>query len=227
MMADDLKMEEAWNYGASATQYLNIGDRQLTVSLDAHRTSFMNQVVVDLDTSIDEVRFYNLDGESFSYNYQAEVGYEVIRGLDARAAFRYSDVKYTWNGALIDKPLVSKYKGLATLSYATPLKKWQFDLTAQFNGPGRIPSTAANPVEYQVDDHFDPFTIIHGQITKYFRTWSIYFGAENLTNFTQEKPVLAADQPFGDYFDGSLIWGPLHGRKIYIGFRFGIEREEE
>jgi outer membrane receptor for ferrienterochelin and colicins len=225
-IADDLKIEEAWNYGINMTQYFSLGPRQLTANLDFYRTSFINQVIVDLDTDVNQVMFYNLDGESFANNYQIELAYEIVRGLDTRAAIRYSDVEYTWNGNLVDKPLISKYKGLITTSYATPLNKWQFDFTAQFNGPGRVPSTLANPEEYRMDERFDPYTILNAQITKNFRIWSLYVGAENLTNFTQPHPVLAADQPFGEYFDGSLIWGPLHGRKIYIGMRFGIDREQ-
>lgn len=226
LIADDLKQEEAWNYGLSVTQYFSVGPRQLTATGDVYRTSFINQIIVDLDSDVNEVSFSNLDGESFSNNYQVELSYELIRGLDARAAFRYSDVQYTLNNNLVEKPLVSKYKGLITASYATPLRKWQFDLTTQFNGPGRIPSTAQNPEPWQVPDQFDPYTILHAQITKYFRTWSIYLGAENLTDFTQHHPVIAADQPFGEYFDGSLIWGPLHGRKIYIGMRWALEKPE-
>lgn len=38
----------------------------------------------------------------------------------------------------------------------------------------------------------------------------------------QEDPVLASDDPFGPYFDASLIWGPVFGRKIYAGLRFRI-----
>ncbi|MEA1876247.1 MAG: TonB-dependent receptor [Bacteroidota bacterium] len=227
IIASDLLQEEAWNFGVNMTRYFSLGARQLTANIEAHRTSFVNQIIVDLDSSVDEVSFYNLNGESFANNYQIELTYEIIRGLDARTAFRYSDVQFSLKGGdLVEKPLMSKYKGLITLSYATPLKKWQFDLTSQFNGPGRIPSTSSNPVEYQVEETFDPYTIIHAQITKYFKTWNVYAGVENLTDFTQEHPVLAADQPFGSYFDGSLIWGPLHGRKLYVGFRFGISREE-
>jgi len=226
IIAPDLRQEEAWNIGLNMTRYFSVGPRQMTANLEAHRTSFVNQIIVDLDSSVDEVSFYNLDGESFANNYQIELVYEIIKGLDARTAFRYSDVQFTLQGNLVEKPLMSRYKGLVTLSYATPLKKWQFDLTNQFNGSGRIPSTSSNPSEYQMEESFDAYTIIHAQITKYFKIWNIYVGVENLTGFTQEHPVLAADQPFGSYFDGSLIWGPLHGRKLYIGVRYGISREE-
>ena len=43
----------------------------------------------------------------------------------------------------LKKPLVSDYKGLLTASYQTPLKKWQFDLTGQFNGGGRMPTPSS------------------------------------------------------------------------------------
>ena len=46
-------------------------------------------------------------------------------------------------------------------------------------------------------------------------------------DFTQHMPIIAADAPFGDYFDSGLIWGPVIGRKIYAGFRFLLTREVE
>ena len=81
----------------------------------------------------------------------------------------------------LKKPLVSDYKGLLTASYQTPLKKWQFDLTGQFNGGGRMPTPdASNPLW---EPNFKAYTVVNAQITKYFRQWSIYVGAENLFNY--------------------------------------------
>lgn len=39
--------------------------------------------------------------------------------------------------------------------------------------------------------------------------------------------LLLHDDPFGEYFDSGLIWGPVHGRKIYAGFRFLLTRDVE
>ena len=117
---------------------------------------------------------------------------------------------------------MSDYKGLITASYQTPLKKWQFDLTGQFNGGGRMPTPDSKNPLWQPE--FKSFTIWNAQITKYFRKWSIYVGSENLFNFTQSNPIVDAGNPRGDNFDGTMIWGPVHGRKIYAGFRFNIDR---
>jgi hypothetical protein len=150
-----------------------------------------------------------------------------LRGLETKFAFRLTDVRYDLNQQLVTKPLVSRYKGLIVASYQTPLKKWQFDVTWQLNGPGRIPSTASNPEPFRMEETFDAYQVINLQITKYFKTWEVYVGAENLTDFRQMHAVIGGDQPFDEYFDSSLIWGPLHGRKLYLGFRYRIAREEE
>ena len=51
----------------------------------------------------------------------------------------------------------------------------------------------------------------------------IYLGGENLTNFFQPDPIIAANQPFNPYFDASLVWGPVSGRLLYIGMRYKIK----
>jgi len=52
---------------------------------------------------------------------------------------------------------------------------------------------------------------------------SFTLGAENLTNYYQQHAIIAAGEPFSEYFDASLIWGPLTGRMFYGGLRFRIK----
>jgi outer membrane receptor for ferrienterochelin and colicin len=220
IIGDDLDQEEAWNYGINLTKIFTIAQRELNVNLEFYRTDFVNQVIIDRDISVSEVHIYNLNGESFSNSYQVEAAYELVPRLDVVAAFRYNDVRMTTNGMLQREPLVNKYKGLLNLSYKTNLDKWQFDLTTQLNGDARLPDTRANPEQYQRPQNSPVYTIINAQVTKYFRTWNIYLGVENLTGFTQSDPVIAADDPFGQYFDSSLVWGPILGQKVYAGVKF-------
>lgn len=224
-IANDLKLEEAWNFGSNLTYYIPIGDRDMAINAEFYRTEFQNQIVADFET-FGQVKFYNLEGRSYSNTYQIEATYQVIKGLDATIAYRLNDVKQTIAGVLMENPLSSRYKGLVNLSYKTPLEKWQFDFTAQFNGGGRIPSTELLPVELQLANEFPAYTILNAQVTKYFKKWEVYFGSENLLNFTQLHPIIAANDPYGDNFDSSLIWGPVHGRKFYFGMRFFIKGEK-
>jgi hypothetical protein len=38
----------------------------------------------------------------------------------------------------------------------------------------------------------------------------------------QQRLFISPDQPFGPYFDGSIVWGPVNGRNIYAGLRFKL-----
>lgn len=217
-----LNMEEAWNYGVSAQGTVHISERALNLTGEFYYTNFMKQVVADMDSDPHAVRFHNLEGKSFSKSAQVEANMELIRGLTLTLAHRINDVKTTIDGELREKPLTSRSKSMITASYVTPLKKWQFDFTSQFNGSGRLPDLdALNPLW---EKEFGAYTLLNAQVTKYFRTWSVYLGSENITNFVQKNPVIDVQNPFGNNFDASVVWGPTHGRKFYIGFRWAIER---
>jgi hypothetical protein len=146
--------------------------------------------------------------------------YELVERLDLTLAFRFNDVQQTTNSTLQLEALVNRYKGLISLSYATNLNKWQFDFTTQLNGDSRIPTTAENPITYQRPTSSPVYTILNAQVTKRFKRFEVYAGGENLSNYKQKDPIIASDDPFGPYFDSSLIWGPVDGIKIYAGFRY-------
>ena len=68
-------------------------------------------------------------------------------------------------------------------------------MTSQFNGGGRMPTPdASNPLW---EPNFKAYTVVNAQITKYFRQWSIYVGAENLFNYKQPNPIIDASNPRG------------------------------
>lgn len=220
---DNLKQEKAWNFGMSLTQYFNLFGKEFTASADFYRTTFDNQVIVDLDNSVNSVKFYNLDGRSWANNYQVELKFEPVERFDVTTAIRFSDVKADINNEFRKVPYVNRYKGLINLSYATNFNKWQFDFTTQFNGDVRIPSTQENTDNFQRREKSPAYALINAQITKRFRIWELYFGAENLGNYTQKNPIIEAENPFGKQFDASMIWGPIQERKIYLGVRLTIE----
>ncbi len=222
----NLKQEKAWNYGLSVTQYFNLFGQDFTASADFYRTEFQNQVIVDVDKNINQVNFYNLDGQSFANNYQVELKFEPVNRLDVTTAIRFSDVKADINDEFQKVPYVNRYKGLVNLSYSTNMNIWQFDFTTQVNGDMRIPSTAGNPVEYQRREKSPAYAVMNAQITKRFKIWEAYFGVENLGNYTQKHPIIAAGDPHGGNFDASMIWGPIQERKFFLGIRLTIDRDE-
>ncbi len=212
---NDLKQEEAWNYGATASFDIDIFDKCLIINLEYYYTNFINQVVTDVDSDIHQVHFYNLDGISYSHTFQIDATYPFFEGFSLLGAFRYNDVKTTINGKLRDKPLSSRYKGLVTATYKTPLEIWQFDLTLQINGDGRMPDGFGT---------FDAYPILNAQILKWFRWGNIYIGGENLTNFKQKNPIIGCHDPWGENFDATMIWGPVDGIMVYAGIKWKLTK---
>jgi len=224
-IADNLDQEEAWNYGASVSTYIPLFGKTLNVNTEYYYTDFRNQVVVDMDSNPHEIAFTNLDGKSYSKAFQVEASYPFFEGFTLLAAYRLTDAKTTYNGQLLEKPLTSKYKGLITASYQTPLGIWQFDTTLQLNGGGRMPNPyALADGSSSWSSRYGSFEQLSAQITRYFRGWSLYVGAENLTNFKQKNPIIAATEPWGDNFDSTMIWGPVHGAKYYVGVRLNLSK---
>ncbi len=216
-------LEEAWNAGVNFTSHFKFGHHQkLTTTIDYYHTWFQNQVIVDLYQHPQQAVIYNLDGKSFSDNLQGQMIYQPSENIEFNLAGRLSMVKATYNGVLREKPLTGKYKGLITTTYYTAWKKWKFDFTAQYNGKSRLPNTASNPQPYRLDDESPAYWMIFSQVTRNFKHFEIYAGIENLLGYVQKNPVIAADDPFGPYFDASMIWGPVSGRMFYTGFRYKI-----
>ena len=226
-LTGDIRQERAVNTGLSTTFYIPLGSKELQLSMEYYYTHFLNSLIVDMDQDKHAVHIYNQTdmpgAKSFAHSAQIEASIEVLRGWTWTAAFRYTDVEQTTIcsdgiARLRPKALTNRYKGVITTSYQTPLKKWQFDVTAQFNGVSRVPDGFEQP--------FTWYPQLMAQITKYWRTCSLYVGAENMTNFKQENPIVDSFHPYGPDFDASMVCGPTMGWKIYVGFRYDLEKKE-
>jgi outer membrane receptor protein involved in Fe transport len=148
--------------------------------------------------------------------------YELATRFDVRFAYRYYNVKTDYKVGLLEKPLVSKNRLFLNLAYATKTD-WSFDYTVNWQGKKRLPFTSNNPVEYQLAGKSPSFFVLNAQASKKWRDrFEIYLGVENLLNYRQQNPILANEDPFGPYFDSSLIWGPIFGSNIYMGLRYRI-----
>jgi len=220
LVIDDLEQECAWNYGISSSFYIPLFDKTLKLNAEYYHTHFSQQAVIDYDSNPSLIRITNLDGKSYSNTVQVDATYPIVKGLELTAAWRWNDVKCTYGGELMEKPLTSKYKGLITASYKTPLGLWQVDATLQLNGGGRMPT----PVNGLWDERFQGYEQVSAQITRWFRHFSIYIGGENLTGFRQKQTIINAADPWSATFDPTMVWGPVHGAMFYAGVRINVGR---
>lgn len=222
IIEEDLKQEEAWNYGLNAMSEFDFLGIFFTLNIDYFHTRFINQVVMDMDRDVRAIYFSNLNGESFSNSFQIDLIIEPFSGFTASTAFRINDVKSTYDGVLRDKPLQSLTKSFLNLAYTLPDESWSFDFTFDYNGKGRLPSTNNNPEEFRLGEEFPGYLMLHAQITKRFGKLEVYLGGENLGDYIQPNPIIAYKDPFGPFFDTSMVWGPIMGRKMYMGARYSL-----
>ena len=220
LVIDDLEQERAWNYGISGSFYIPLFGKTLKLNAEYYHTNFSQQAVIDYDSNPSLIRITNLNGKSYSNTVQIDATYPVVQGLELTAAWRWNDVKCTYGGELMEKPLTSRYKGLVTASYKTPLGLWQVDATLQLNGGGRMPT----PVNGLWDERFQAYEQVSAQITRWFRHFSVYIGGENLTAFRQKKTIINAEDPWSATFDPTMVWGPVHGAMFYAGIRVNFGR---
>ena len=223
-------LEDAWTFGGNITYYLPFGAGSNTyLSVDYFRTQFVQQMVVDYEMQPNQIHFYALDGgQSFTDNIQLDFSVDPIERFNITVTTRYTNAKIELAGkGLVEKPMTSRFKGVVNLQYSTHLNKWIFDFTASLNGSCRVYDfmkdfkDADGNLLYK-DGRTPMFPMLYAQVTRRFKGWDVYAGAENLTNFRQKNAIIGAENPAQASFDASCIWGPLMGIKAHVGFRFTL-----
>lgn len=223
---DNIKQEQAMNFGVSVTHKFKWLEKKWVTAADVYYTHFLEQVVVDRDESAQQVHFFHLTGNSYAASFQVELGVELIDGLDVKAAYKRYLSKTDYLSGMLAVPLIPTDRVLFNIGYVTNNDKWLFDLTANWFAGARIPNTQNNPPEYQMDEHAPSYSLIHSQVTHvYKKKLEVYLGAENIFNYQQDPQIIAANDPFGPYFDASNIWGPVNGRVVYAGLRLTINKK--
>jgi len=228
----NIGVEEAWNYGANFTQNFKIAQREASFSVDLYRTDFVKQVLVDVEqapliTGQDStffVAFYNNPGQSFSTSLLLNFQYNILPGLDIKFAYKWNDVRSEFaDGKLKAQPLVARQRGLVSIDYVTPTKKWLFNTYVQIIGSQRLPDNSYLPHEYTHD--FPPntptFALWNAQVTrKLNKKWELYAGCENITGYQQHHAIIAANEPDSPFFNGAQVWAPMMRQIGYLGVRF-------
>lgn len=218
-------MEKALTAGGSLTQRFGlVRPDDATLSFDYFRTQFFNSVVVDQEFDPRTIRLYSTGAASYTDTYQIDFSWSPVERLDIFATFRYTDSEMTirrpdGTEARVERPLVSAYKTLLNVQYATKFRRWVFDATAQLNGPARIPTQTGD----LADSYHSPrYPMFFAQVSRKIGRFDIYLGCENIADYRQKDPILNASDPYDYKFNSMNVWGPLMGRKFYVGMRFNL-----
>ena len=184
-------------------------------------------MLADLDISPNKIVFYNLDGNSYANSFQTQLDFVPAKNLELRLAYKYYDVQADFSGGKREIPFMAKNRGFFNASYATDKNDkgafWSFDTTLQLVGKQKLPNLNANPAEFRLPEYSDSFATLNAQISRNFnQNIRVYLGGENLTSYTQNQPIIDAKNPFGNYFDGGMVYAPIMPANFYLGVDFSF-----
>ena len=213
--------EVGYNFGGNITYIFKIFGNNAIINLDAYKTIFEDKIIVNLETP-GILSFENSNLNSNSNNYQIELYYDISKSVKTKFGHKINQVYSNFDGEDKFDPLTPRYRTMYNISYENPSKKWLIDATLNNIGNVRIPNYETD--NGNIDSYFsDPYFLLNSQITRKINQWDFYLGSENITNFTQDEPIINSNDPSSDFFDASLIYAPLRSRLFYFGLRFKIK----
>jgi hypothetical protein len=219
-------VEAAKNVGAGMTWTGDVQYKELQWYADAFYTEFENKVLFDFDLSTDTalVHFSSLPQKAASsLALQTGAQYELLHRTLFKIAYRYQRVQQldlsgsneTFEESILNVPHLvyfgTSYGGRNGLDW---------ELNATYNSSQRLPSAG-------YADRSPAFTMLNSQISYNHDAWGqFYLGVQNLLNVRQADPVIGGELPFDGRFDASIVWGPIMGRQVYLGWRYDLLKQE-
>ena len=217
-----LNPEIAWNYGVSVRKIFSLWGGEGDITADYYITDFTDQVVVDWEEQ-GKISFYNLEGRSRANSFQLALDYSPVKALSFRFAYKNYDVKTAYKSGFLQRPLQAQNRFFGNMGWETERKsnraQWRWDLTYHALGKQRLVSS----IRDGNGSYASAYGLWNSQLTRAFNDkLEVYVGVENLGDYTQKIPIIAADDPFGINFDSAQVYAPIFGKMLYAGLRWNL-----
>lgn len=246
VITEALKPERSVNFNLNYLKKIFAGNGTF-VGLDASvfYTQFQNIILPDYDTDPNLIIYDNLDGNSISQGFSANVDIAFPNGLKILVGGTFLDVHQKENGVKTRQILTERFTGTWNVTYAIHPLKLTVDYTGNLYGPMRLPLLG----DLDPRQPFSPtWSIQNVQFTyKGIPNFELYGGVKNLLNWTPNKGnpfiiarandpfdkevtfdangqvVATADNPYALTFDPSYVYGPNQGIRGFFGLRYRID----
>ena len=221
VLLEDLNPERSFNGTASLQHVFDIDSNPLTVDLEGFYTYFTNKIEPDYSQR-NQIVYANLKGSSTTRGWSMTLSQSLTSiPLSYTAGVTVMDVFIENNGITHPLEFAPDYQGVANASYRLPTGL-RVDYTLNLTGPMKLPEYDPPFARDPMSEHFSVHNL---QLTKDLELSSgsllqPYIAVKNLINYTQDSPLVHPEDPFGENFDTSYIYGPLQGRNVGFGFRW-------
>ncbi len=220
VVLEDLRPERSYSGTVSLQHIVPLGGSPLTIELDGFYTVFTNKIEPDYSVP-GEIRYANLDGSATTRGVSLNVSQDVWNGSVAAAGgVTLMDVFRRENGEKRPIEFAPDLLGNGTLTFA-PADEWSVDYTVTVTGRMKLPEYGP---EHPRPAWSPPHSIHNLQITREIHLpqtgeLQIYGAAKNVLDYVQPSPLIDPDNPFGDAFDTTYVYGPIRGRNFGFGVR--------
>lgn len=219
-ISESLQPEKSINSTISFVQDFDFFTSWGRLELSTHLTHFSNQIIPDYNSDINKIIYSNLDGYSISKGFEFSFDYNFIFPLNINFNYEFLETFKTENGIRSEIEFNPKHKINMKLNYDISELNSEVNISGKWVGVQKLPEF---PVEFNKDKYSKSYSICDITFIKNFDFMRLQFGLKNIFNYMQESPLIDSQNPFGDKFDTTYIYGPLHSREIFIGILFSIE----
>jgi len=226
-----LQPERSYNATLNLNHLYTLGAAHGAIDLDLFYTYYTNQIIADYGT-VGEVHYNNLDGYAISRGvsinttYKSKGAFSMTMAGTLLSAFE----KTTNDDGETEKskiPFSGSWSLINTVKYKIKKPNLLLALTTKVVGPVNL------NIEIPDDEPArpttsEPYVVQTIQLSKQFTSkWQCYMGIENLLNYTQPfSPLYGTSGTeslgFSENFGTDYAYGPLEGRKFYLGVRFHL-----
>ncbi|MGD8307081.1 MAG: TonB-dependent receptor [Ignavibacteria bacterium] len=211
-IAESLEPEKSINTTLSFVQSVDLITQFLQFQLSGHYTRFSNQIIPDYDTDVNKIIYSNLDGYSISKGMETSIAYEnFLFPLRIFISYEFLETFKVEDGLRNEIEFNPKHIINTQIDYIFRGIDLELTVTGKWVGKQKLPLLLEPEPRPIISE---PYSIWNVVFRKELKDFTFTFGMNNVFNYTQPSPINDPEHPFGDYFDTSYIYGPLHGREL-------------
>ncbi|MFN8775651.1 MAG: TonB-dependent receptor plug domain-containing protein [Flavobacteriales bacterium] len=221
VIEENLRPEVSWSLSSDASWIFHTGARGISgFSVNTFATRFGNKILPDYHTDPDLLVYRNLDGKGYVYGFNADAHYARGERFRIAAGVTWHEVyELEPDGSRTWQVFTPRWSGNGSLFWRLSNSmevSWNVKWTGSMTLP-EVVDIIPRPLQSE------PFALHHIQ-WRYRTSFGIecWIAIRNLLDSTQPSPLIGADQPFGESFDASYVYGPLQGRNMVMGVQLDL-----
>ena len=212
-LTPELSWNGNWSFGTSVGNNRWYADG----SVLAFGTFFSNRLFADYNAQPNAIVYRNIDGMGFSRGLAADINGRNYTGMTWSLGGTWMRAEILEGESLREIEFAPRWT--SNVSCGWEGDRWQWDFQGQTVGPMLLPEVEGFP------SHSTPYVLCHVSGGRKFGRGTFRFGIKNLTNTSQPTPIIGAESPFDESFDASRVYGPIEGRRMFVGWSMNLGRD--